>query len=85
MYIETFLTLLLIGAIVGYLASNTVENDRVGILGNMFVGIVGALIVGAIAPPFGRFPGADTLGQVISATIGAYAPVAVIGIVRRRA
>lgn len=85
MHLETLATLLLIGAIAGFLASTIDDGYGFGIRGNIFVGIVGAVLAGAMAPPFGQFPGADTLGQVVSGTIGASVLLVLTGLVRWRA
>lgn len=85
MQVETLLVLLLIGAIAGYLADIIVKGYGFGLPGNIIVGIVGALLAGAVLPRFGLFPGGDIVGQIFSATIGAVGLLAVIGLARRLA
>jgi uncharacterized membrane protein YeaQ/YmgE (transglycosylase-associated protein family) len=80
---EALLILLLIGGVAGFLAGVIVKGYGYGIVGNIVVGIVGAVIAGALLPRLGVFPGGDIIGQIISATIGAVVLLAVIGVVRR--
>ena len=89
MQLEALLILLLIGAVAGFLAGVIVKGYGFGVPGNILVGIVvtvgtvGAVIAGAAQPRPGLFPGGDIIGQIIAATIGAVAVLAVIGVVRR--
>ncbi len=71
MQFEALLILLLIGAVAGFLAGTIVKGYGFGVVGNIIVGIVGALVAGLLLPRIGLFPGGDVLGQIISATIGA--------------
>jgi uncharacterized membrane protein YeaQ/YmgE (transglycosylase-associated protein family) len=81
-----FLIWLIVGGIVGWLASLIMRTDaQQGILLNVAVGIVGAVIAGALLPRLGFFPGGDIIGQIISATIGAVGLLVLIGVVRRAA
>ena len=63
--------MLLIGAVAGFLAGVIVKGYGFGVAGNIVVGIVGALVAGLLLPRLGPFPGADVIGQMIPATIGA--------------
>ena len=80
---EALLILLLIGGVAGFLAGVIVKGYGYGIVGNILVGIVGAVIAGALLPRLGLFPGGDIVGQIISATIGALGLLVMIGVVRR--
>lgn len=83
MPIDALIILLLIGAAAGFLAGIIVKGYGFGVVGNVIVGIVGAMFGGWLLPRFGLFPGGDILGQVISATIGAVALLILISFVRR--
>ncbi|MFG1396786.1 GlsB/YeaQ/YmgE family stress response membrane protein [Roseixanthobacter pseudopolyaromaticivorans] len=73
--------MLLIGAIAGWLAGQLYRGGGFGALGNVAVGIVGALIGGFL---FGNvFIVGGLLGQIICATIGAIILLFVIGLVKR--
>lgn len=83
MSVETLLILLLIGAIAGYLAGVIVKGYGFGVVGNVIVGIVGAVLAGWLLPRLGLFPGGDIIGQIVSATIGAVVLLILISFVRR--
>ncbi|MFG1463687.1 GlsB/YeaQ/YmgE family stress response membrane protein [Xanthobacter sp. DSM 24535] len=73
--------MLLIGAIAGWLAGQLFRGVGFGLLGNIAVGIVGALIGGFL---FGNvFIVGGLLGQIISATIGAVILLFIISLVKR--
>ncbi len=82
MQIDAVLVLLLIGAVAGFLAGVIVKGYGFGIVGNIVVGIVGAVVAGALLPKIGVFPGYDIGGQIISATIGAVGLLLLIGVMR---
>jgi uncharacterized membrane protein YeaQ/YmgE (transglycosylase-associated protein family) len=83
MQIEALLVLLLIGAVAGFLAGVIVKGYGYGLLGNIAVGVVGAVVAGAVFPRLGFFPSTDITGQIFAATLGAVGLLVVIGIVRR--
>jgi uncharacterized membrane protein YeaQ/YmgE (transglycosylase-associated protein family) len=83
MQIESLLILLLIGAVAGYLAGLIVKGYGFGLVGNIVVGIVGALVAGWLLPRLGLFTGSGILGDIISATIGAVVLLILIGFVRK--
>jgi uncharacterized membrane protein YeaQ/YmgE (transglycosylase-associated protein family) len=83
MQIESLLILLLIGAVAGYLAGLIVKGYGFGVVGNIIVGIVGAVVGGWLLPRLGLFTGGGVLGDIISATIGAVVLLILIGFVRK--
>lgn len=83
MQAEALLILLLIGATAGFLAGLIVKGYGFGVVGNIVVGIVGALFGGWLLPRLGLFAGSDIIGQIISATVGAVVLLVLISFVRR--
>lgn len=83
MPIEAFFIWLLIGAAAGFLAGVVVKGYGFGVLGNIIIGIVGAVIAGALLPRLGLFPGDDLIGQIASATLGAVGLLLLISVIRR--
>ena len=83
MAIEALLIILLIGAIAGWLAGQIVTGYGFGVLGNIVVGIVGALIAGFLFPRIGLGFGGGILGSIIAATIGAVILLFLIRLVKR--
>ena len=73
---------LLIGAVAGFLAGQIVKGHGFGLVGNIIVGIVGALVFGAI---FGNFNllNSPMLNEIAGGTIGAVLLLFVIGLIRK--
>jgi uncharacterized membrane protein YeaQ/YmgE (transglycosylase-associated protein family) len=61
---------IVVGLLAGWLA-HIILGGRGGLFGNLAVGLVGAIVAGAILPRIGIFIRADFIGNIISATIGA--------------
>lgn len=83
MQVEALLILLLIGAAAGFLAGVIVKGYGFGAIGNVVVGIVGAVFGGWLLPRLGLFAGGDIIGQIISATLGAVVLLVLISFVRK--
>jgi uncharacterized membrane protein YeaQ/YmgE (transglycosylase-associated protein family) len=80
--LQSLIILLIIGAIAGWLAGQVVKGYGFGLIGNIVVGVVGAYIGQWLFPALG-FWGADLIGLIISATLGAIILLVVIGLIRR--
>ena len=76
---------LLIGAVAGFLAGLIMEGGGFGLIGNIIIGILGAVVAGYFFPRLGvSIPVADPLIRtIIVSTIGAILLLFVIGLVRR--
>jgi uncharacterized membrane protein YeaQ/YmgE (transglycosylase-associated protein family) len=75
--------MLAIGAVAGWLAGQIYSGAGFGLIGNIIVGILGAVIAGFIFPRLFSF---DTVvGQIVSATIGAIVLLFIVGLFNRRA
>ena len=74
---------LIVGGVAGWLAGLIVRGYGFGLLGNIIVGIVGALIAGWLLPQLGIMIGGGTLGEIINAVIGAVILLLIIGLIRR--
>ncbi|WP_341989145.1 GlsB/YeaQ/YmgE family stress response membrane protein [Azorhizobium sp. AG788] len=71
--------MLIVGAIAGFLAGQLFRGKGFGLLGNIAVGIVGALVGGFL---FGNvFIVGGLVGQIICATVGAVILLFVISLV----
>ncbi|AFY74080.1 putative membrane protein [Synechococcus sp. PCC 7502] len=62
---------ILIGMAAGWLAGQLVKGSGFGLVGDIVVGIIGALLGGLIFSTFGVSAGGGLLGSLIVATIGA--------------
>ena len=72
---------LLIGALAGWLAGKLMKRGGFGLVGNMALGIVGAVIGGYVLTMFGIAAG-GLIGSIITATLGAVLVLFVVGLVR---
>jgi uncharacterized membrane protein YeaQ/YmgE (transglycosylase-associated protein family) len=79
---ESLIVLLIVGAIAGWAAGQIVKGYGFGLVGNIVVGVVGAFIGNWLFPQLGLW-GADMIGMIISAILGAVILLVVIGLVRR--
>ncbi|WJR77106.1 GlsB/YeaQ/YmgE family stress response membrane protein [Bradyrhizobium sp. NP1] len=78
------LAALVIGAIAGWLAGLIVHGAGFGLIGNIVVGIIGALVASWILPQLGVSLGSGTtVRDIINATIGAVIVLVILSLVRR--
>ena len=82
---DSLIILLLIGAIAGWLAGLIVRGFGFGLIGNIVVGIVGALLAGWLLPRLGIgfSVGNPFITSVLYALIGAIVLLVIAGLFRR--
>jgi uncharacterized membrane protein YeaQ/YmgE (transglycosylase-associated protein family) len=68
---------LLVGLAAGWLASTVMRSKR-GILGNLFLGIVGSLVGGFLFSLIGLGGSTNILGSILIATVGAVLILAIV-------
>jgi uncharacterized membrane protein YeaQ/YmgE (transglycosylase-associated protein family) len=85
MTLQSLLILLLVGAVVGWLAGLIVRGYGFGLIGNIVVGIIGAFLAGWLLPRIGvSFSlGNALVTTIVYDTIGAVVLLLLIGLVRR--
>jgi uncharacterized membrane protein YeaQ/YmgE (transglycosylase-associated protein family) len=81
--VETLLIWALVGAVAGWLAGIIVKGGGFGLIGDIFVGIVGAFVGGWLLPKLGVHLGAGFVAITASATLGAIALLLVLRLLRR--
>jgi uncharacterized membrane protein YeaQ/YmgE (transglycosylase-associated protein family) len=79
----SLLVFLLVGAIAGWLAGLIVRGFGFGLIGNIVVGIIGALVAGYLLPRLGVGLPAGLIGEILSAVVGAVIVLVIIGLIRR--
>lgn len=84
----TLIIWLIVGGVIGWLASLLMRTDaQQGVLLNIVVGIVGALIGGWLISPLVGLPtindGSFSLGSVLVSLIGAVILLAIVNLLRR--
>jgi uncharacterized membrane protein YeaQ/YmgE (transglycosylase-associated protein family) len=73
---ESLLVILLVGLIAGWLAGIIMTGWGFGLVGNIGVGVIGALIASWLLPKIAA--------SIVSATIGAMILLLVLGLINRR-
>ncbi len=68
---ESLLVILLVGLVAGWLAGRIVEGGGFGLIGDIAVGIVGALLGSWLLPQLGIHIASGIVSSIIVATIGA--------------
>ncbi len=74
---------LVIGAIAGWLAGQIVSGGGFGLVGDIVVGIIGAVIAGWLLPRVGLYIGGGFIAEIINAVIGAVILLIVVRLVKR--
>ncbi len=74
---------LLIGAAAGWLAGQFMKGKGFGMVGNIIVGIVGALIGGWLLGALGVSLGGGLIGSLITATLGAVVLLFIVGLIKK--
>jgi uncharacterized membrane protein YeaQ/YmgE (transglycosylase-associated protein family) len=83
MGIEAIIIWLIVGGVAGWLAGLVLKGGGYGLIGNIVLGIVGAIVAGWLLPALGILIGGGILGAIINAFIGAVIIMLVIGLIRR--
>ena len=82
--LTALIIMLIVGAIAGWLAGLVVQGTGFGLVGDIVIGILGALIAGYLFPYFGLAItiGGGILGTIIMAFIGAVILLVVVKIIK---
>ncbi|CAN7439969.1 GlsB/YeaQ/YmgE family stress response membrane protein [Bradyrhizobium sp. LjRoot220] len=81
---QGILVILLIGLVAGWLAGKIVRGTGFGLIGDILVGIGGALVANLLLPKLGILIGTGVVREIINATIGAVILLLVVRLVRGR-
>ena len=73
----------MIGLAAGWLAGQVIKGGGFGVLGDIVVGVIGALLGGFLFRTFGVSAGGGLLGSLIVATIGAIVLLFVLRLVKK--
>jgi uncharacterized membrane protein YeaQ/YmgE (transglycosylase-associated protein family) len=77
------LAALIIGAIAGWLAGLIVHGAGFGLIGNIVVGIIGALVAGWVLPQLHIVLASGTPGSILDATVGAVIVLVILSLIKR--
>ena len=79
---ESLLVILFVGLIAGWLAGKIVRGAGFGLIGDILIGIVGAVIASWLFPKLGIHLGTGLVSQIIAAAIGAVILLLVVRLLR---
>ena len=79
---ESLLVILFVGLIAGWLAGKIVRGTGFGIIGDILVGIAGALVASYIFPRLGIHIGTGLLSEILYSAIGAIVLLLIVRLVR---
>jgi uncharacterized membrane protein YeaQ/YmgE (transglycosylase-associated protein family) len=82
MPLNDILTWILLGAVIGILADFLVRGIRLGLIGKIIVGILGALLGGWLFSVLGISIATGFLSKVISGTVGAVILLFILRLIR---
>jgi uncharacterized membrane protein YeaQ/YmgE (transglycosylase-associated protein family) len=83
MSLESLIWFLLIGLIAGWLAGKVMRGGGFGVVGDMIVGVIGALLGGWIFGKLGISAGGGLIGAIITAFVGAVVLILLLRLIRR--
>jgi uncharacterized membrane protein YeaQ/YmgE (transglycosylase-associated protein family) len=79
---ESIIVILFVGLVAGWLAGKIVRGTGFGIIGDIVVGIVGALISTLLFPRLGFHLGSGLVSEIIYSAIGAIVLLLIVRLVR---
>src|SRR5580704_15881660 len=68
---QTLVVIILVGVVAGFLAGRIARNDGFGLIGDLAVGIIGALLGDWLFPLVGIHVGEGMVALIINAVVGA--------------
>ena len=78
-----FIWFILIGLVAGWLAGKVMGSGGYGVIGDIVVGVIGALIGGFIFGMLGISAGGGLIGSLVVATIGAVILLYLIRLIKK--
>ena len=79
---EGILVILFVGLIAGWLAGKVVRGTGFGIIGDIIVGIAGALVASLLFPRLGIHLGTGLVSEIIYSAIGAVVLLLIVRLLR---
>ncbi|CAA6679857.1 MULTISPECIES: GlsB/YeaQ/YmgE family stress response membrane protein [unclassified Lentimonas] len=84
MDINEIVAFLIIGGVAGWLAGLLLKGRGLGLIGNVIVGIIGAVLGGSIFRALDISLGNDLLGVLATATVGSVVLLFVLSLIRKK-
>jgi uncharacterized membrane protein YeaQ/YmgE (transglycosylase-associated protein family) len=82
---ESLVIVLLVGVIAGWLAGRIMRGAGFGLIGDVIVGIIGALVASLLFPSVGVHVGTGLGAEIITSTLGAIIFLALVRLTTRSA
>src|SRR5579859_3058010 len=79
---ESLLVILFVGLVAGWLAGKIVRGTGFGLIGDLLVGIAGALVASLLFPKLGIHLGSGLVSEIIYSAIGAVILLLIVRLVR---
>jgi uncharacterized membrane protein YeaQ/YmgE (transglycosylase-associated protein family) len=79
---ESIIVILFVGLVAGWLAGKIVRGTGFGIIGDILVGIAGALVASLLFPKVGIHLGSGIVSEIIYSAIGAVILLLIVRLVR---
>ena len=79
---EGILVILFVGLVAGWLAGKIVRGTGFGIIGDILIGIAGALVASYLFPKLGIHLGTGLLSKILYSAIGAVLLLVIVRLVR---
>lgn len=74
---------LIVGLVAGWLAGVLVKGGGFGLIGDLVVGVIGAVVGGWLFSTLGASAGGGLLGSIVVATIGAVVLLFIVRLIKR--
>jgi uncharacterized membrane protein YeaQ/YmgE (transglycosylase-associated protein family) len=74
---------LIIGLVAGWLAGVLVKGGGFGVIGDIIVGVIGAVLGGWLFSLFGASAGGGLIGSLVVATIGAVVLLLIVRMIKK--
>jgi uncharacterized membrane protein YeaQ/YmgE (transglycosylase-associated protein family) len=81
---ESLIVILFVGLLAGWLAGKIVRGTGFGMIGDILIGIAGALVATFLFPKLGIHIGRGLISEIIYSAIGAVLLLLIVRLVRRR-
>ena len=85
MNLEQTIVFLVIGGVAGWLAGLILKGGGFGVIGNIIVGIIGAVLGGWLFKQLNlSIGGGEWVGPIVTATVGAVVLLLIIGLIQKK-
>jgi len=81
---ESLLVIIFVGVVSGWLAGQIMRGTGFGLIGDLVIGVIGALVGDWLMPRLGIHLGVGIVSAIINATVGAIVLLLIIRLVRGR-